>query len=393
MLGARDALGNGPLHYAAAAGLQSGIRFLAQRGAPVSEANKDGRSPAMLTLQGDSTAALEELIRLGANLKQRDSSGASALHLSVLWNARACMALLAELGTGIDPRDFTGKTPLRLAVDRKDISGVGFLLSKGANPLARDNIGETPLHIAARLGETASLKQLMEKVREGGMDERDDAGTTALLEAVYAGSLESAALLAQAGASIHAKDSSGESPLSQAARNGQASLRAVLNRGNIFHSDSDGRSVLRVLLDVRADAELFQAALSLGTLLDGRDAAGRTPLMLALSLNRLEVVALLANAGADPFARDADGSTPMGLALSAGDDALRALFEKQPNRADELGDSALHYAAALGGEAGAALLLSLGADPTVRNASGETPADVAKRRGHGSLAELLAPNR
>lgn len=84
----------------------------------------------------------------------------------------------------------------------------------------------------------------------------------------------------------------------------------------------------------------------------------------------------------------------MSLALKAGQPAIEALFSKQPNRADGLGETALHYAAAAGMRDAAVILLGLGADPELKSAAGETPAAVARRRGHAELAEFLnAPTR
>jgi uncharacterized protein len=391
VMAARDAEGNGPLHYAAGAGLVDGVRYLAGLGAEVDEANLDGRTAAMLSLKVDSVPTLRALLALGADPAKRDSAGASALHLAVHWNARGCLRLLAESGATVDLQDYTGKTPLRYAVDRNDAVNAAYLLSRGALALARDNAGETALHASARLGDSAMTSLLIANASR--LDARDDAGGTALLEAMYAGKLSAAALLAEAGASIHAKDASGESPLSHAAKNGAAHIKALLNKATIGLADSDGRSALRVILDTRGDLAMLGEALALGAPVDDRDAMGRSPLFIALARGRLDAAALLANAGADPFARDVEGATPASLALGIGDGAVQALFAKHPDRADQLGDSALHYAAAAGQEQGALSLLALGADRNRRNAAGETPADVARRRGHLKLAELLAAGK
>jgi ankyrin repeat protein len=65
------------------------------------------------------------------------------------------------------------------------------------------------------------------------------------------------------------------------------------------------------------------------------------------------------------------------------------MFGTNPNSADYLGDTVLHYAAAAGLDKAVQSLLALGADPGIRNAAGETPADVARRRGYETLAKLL----
>jgi hypothetical protein len=54
-------------------------------------------------------------------------------------------------------------------------------------------------------------------------------------------------------------------------------------------------------------------------------------------------------------------------------------------------DSALHAAARQGHAEMAGWLLAQGADPQVPDFAGKTPAEVARERGHATLAELLAP--
>jgi hypothetical protein len=62
-----------------------------------------------------------------------------------------------------------------------------------------------------------------------------------------------------------------------------------------------------------AQGDVAQAALLLdqGAVIDARDAAGRTPLMLAVTEDRLEIVRLLLARGADPNAADNAGHTPL----------------------------------------------------------------------------------
>lgn len=59
-----------------------------------------------------------------------------------------------------------------------------------------------------------------------------------------------------------------------------------------------------------------------GVLLDSRDSAGRTALMLAASEGRVEICRLLLDGGADPALIDADGQTALELARDRGRDAV-----------------------------------------------------------------------
>lgn len=389
VLGARDSAGNGALHYAAMAALPDGAAYLARRGVPVDGTNAEGRTALMLALKADSVQTVNVLLSLGADPARRDGSGASALHLGVYWSAHACLQVLIAKTSNVDVRDYTGKTPLRDAVDQSDAQSIGFLLQKGADPLARDNSGETPLHAAARRADGGVVTALASKARY--VDARDDGGATPLLEAVYAERLATARLLAEMGASIHARDAGGESPLSFALRKGPEALKALLTPVTVRSSDADGHSVLRAILDAKPGVEFVQIALTAGAPWEDRDSRGRSPLHVAAAASYHEIVMVLMDAGADPFARDADGRTAAAIAMAAGDVAVGAMFAARPNMADYLGETALHYAAAAGLEKAALALLSLGADPSKRNALGETPSDVARRRGYETLAGLLKP--
>lgn len=387
VLAARDSSGNGPMHYAAMAALPDGVLYLSSRGMPVDALNGDGQTPMMLALRKDSTATVNAFLTLGANPGARDASGSTALHLAVYWRATECLRLLARQSKTIDPRDYTGKTPLRYAVDRADARATAFLLEQNADPLARDSSGETPLHAAVRQEDERFASALAAKARR--IDTRDDSGTTPLLEAVYAENAKTARVLASLGASIHARDSSGESPLSYALKKGTPMLKALLDERTARSSDADGKSLLRVILEVKPSTEYIDLALASGASPNDRDAFGRSPLHIATLKGYGDIAARLVAAGADRFSRDMDGATPAALALSAGEGIIAALFGREVNAADYLGETALHYAAAAGLDKAVQSLLALGANTGLKNAAGETAADVARRRGHDIIAKLL----
>lgn len=95
---------------------------------------------------------------------------------------------------------------------------------------------------------------------------------------------------------------------------------------------------------------------------EARDAEGRTPLMVAAGKGQARCVReLLERWGADRDARSRDGRTALYRAASNGDTAT------------------------------VAVLLDLGADPSIATARGRTPLDVARDKGHVSLSNLPFP--
>lgn len=129
-------------------------------------------------------------------------------------------------------------------------------------------------------------------------------------------------------------------------------------------------------------------------LLNSADPVGETALHHLVIENHLEAVRRFARRGAAVNTCDLSKQTPLHHAAKLGyADMLRLLLSlgADPCCADENGDSPLHEAAGSrkGGTAGVSLLLAAGAPRNVRNRIGETPLDVARRRGHAASASLL----
>lgn len=126
-----------------------------------------------------------------------------------------------------------------------------------------------------------------------------------------------------------------------------------------------------------ASPDTVRVLLSAGARVDAPGPDGRTPLMYAAELGRIDVVVALANANAGLDARDQAGRTALMLAARAGRaDAAQALVNAGAsiNPADDAGLTALAHAAA--GRASVATLDVLtrgGADPDAPDQAGVTP--------------------
>ena len=141
------------------------------------------------------------------------------------------------------------------------------------------------------------------------------------------------------------------------------------------------------------DLDLARQALKVGADVDARPRGG-TALWWACQEGHFEIVKFLVSRGADVNVYDDHGFTPL----------LQAVGEDHPNivafliesgarvnatsRAD--GNSApLHTACAYGYAECTRVLLSHGADPTLKDGEGKTPAAYARMYGHQDLADMV----
>lgn len=121
-----------------------------------------------------------------------------------------------------------------------------------------------------------------------------------------------------------------------------------------------------------------------------------TPLIAAVRTGRYEIVEDLLRAGANPNGRSSAfmNSTPVlfeAARLTGPEPVLGALLQHgaDPNLRNGSGETALFWAVQVGSTANVQLLLEHGARPDVRNRAGTTPLDEAQGRNCRALETLL----
>lgn len=178
-------------------------------------------------------------------------------------------------------------------------------------------------------------------------------------------------------------------------------------RGAVTRVDGDGRTPLHWAASSSMGVDVVRALCATGAQVDARDAGGSgwTPLMIAASAGRAEIVRALLYQGADATAANARGQTALHYAASKGHlDVARALLEGGPggadvNARDKAKQCPLHRAAATGQDAMIRLLLKPPA-PTSgaarektrvnpQDSAGNTPLHLAMDSGQGSAAVVL----
>ena len=240
-----------------------------------------------------------------------------ALHEAVRGGHREVAGNLLNNGARVNDIGTHGYAPLHVASEVGDPEMLQMLLLKGAHKDMLDAVGATPLHAAARFGVLASTRALL----AAGVD----------MEIRCGGSKWVALLIAA-------------------------------DRG---HGD-----VLRALIEHGADVHV-------------RGPGGVTALHSSAYCGRVGTIDVLVEAGAPVGASDGEGRTPLHEAAYHGhQETVLALLKHgaEVNAHCDLGVTPLHTAALNAGKQGTAqvvdALLRWGADETVVDQDGVTPADV-----------------
>lgn len=121
---------------------------------------------------------------------------------------------------------------------------------------------------------------------------------------------------------------------------------------------------------------------------------GSNFLVQAAAQDKLRFVKLLLNKGYDINYEDPGGTTPLSGAANGGHEEMVAFLISRGadvNRRDGLtGETALLSAAEMGQLGTVKLLLKNGANPCSTDNDGRTAAGLAKKYGHGNIAEYLS---
>jgi len=250
----------------------------------------------------------------------------------------------------------------------------------------------------------------------------DAAGSTALMQSAYAGTLEIMEALLAAGADVKASNRRKATALHWAISD-PVKVKLLLMKGaDVDAKTIDGRTALHAAAMLPMGARVVKLLLEVGADVDARSITGTTPLFGAVAANAKntlilldhgaapniasqtgatplmvartsDVVWLLVAKGADVNARSKRGETALAAAAGRGDvESVKLLLSKGAdiNATDYRGYTALMHAAQYDRDAPdiVRMLLARGANANV-TAEGQTPLSIAARRGDTALTRLL----
>ncbi len=278
----------------------------------------DGTTPLHVSALWGTLGAAQLLVKKGADVNARDSRGEAPLHETLarptgLFARRAknMEAFLLEKGASVGALDGNDTSPLARAVKAGEMELIAPLLAKNADVNTRDRGGITP--IFALMTKESDLKLVSLLIDKGAsLNLRPTAGASLLSRAVQTRRKELVQLLLDKGADANTKDSENRTPLAALIYNGgndnTAEIAAILlakgaNPNERVYGDTmlsravsnDSKELVRVLLatkrvDLKATGE-------------GR----QSPLYQAVNYNRVEIAAMLLEAGANAKETDERG--------------------------------------------------------------------------------------
>jgi ankyrin repeat protein len=382
-------------------------------------ANEFGVTPLVLASANGSLRLVDRLLKAGAD--PNAGPGETPLMIAARTGSLEVVKLLIASKADVNGKEPTrDQTVLMWAVSNRHPEIVRTLVSAGANVNARTkapakgrrpggatitgsdrpNIAEnglTPLLFAARVGDIDSARILL----DAGANVNDVTadGLSALVLATVRAQPHLAMMLLDRGADANA-DGAGYTALHWAAGSWESELtvRAITveREGGEWYTVAglrEGRvDLVKALLahGANANARLKNAPSRAGSSRNPTlpELTGATPLLLAAQAGEVDVMRVLLEHGADPALRTKANGTPLmgaaGLGRVPGEvvvkesatlAAAKLLVElgADVNAADEVGNTALHYAAYLRRDSIVQLLAEKGATLDVANKYRETP--------------------
>jgi ankyrin repeat protein len=307
---ARDKHGQTALHIAARKDMESAVELLLRKKADPNAEDNEGRTPLWhAAWHGDSPKTFQVLIRPNAqgtdiiNHHCRDPDMPTAL-----WAAAASPCLetaqaLLKAGARTEVLDHQGSTVLHKAAWPIAAAIAPLLLDRGAEVSVQDKEGKLPLHRAAAVGKTSIVEALLERMDDGGVNETDRQGATALILGAQRGSLPLVRCLTEKWKA-------------------KCSVQDQWGNGAFYYACANGHILVATYL------------LGLGADINEGNKEGDTPLYVAAKWGHSEMVRLLLQLGADRSARssqEASGvkgrATPAEVARKAGHEGVARMIE------------------------------------------------------------------
>ncbi|XP_074625241.1 transient receptor potential cation channel subfamily A member 1-like [Acropora palmata] len=312
-----------PLHLTAFRGHEEMTRLLISSGAMVD--SKDGhlQTPLHQAAKLNHTKIAEVLLENGASIEAKNMMDMTPFLIAVAHGAKETVEVLLDRGADLFARDSFHNSGLHLAVMYKRKEMIHTLLKRGKEKLVelRSNDLQTVIHLAARYEEPEILNILEEK--HCYSEQQDIHSKIPLHHAAENGSLECIKALwrcSQFLISLNDRDDKGKTPLHLAASNNHVEAFNLLlaKGGDVGCQDHQQSTALHLAVQAGA-LKIVRRLLNpmLPNTLEIKDADQNTPVLIACMHNRLDILKLLLDKGADVSALNKDCMSCLDVAVES----------------------------------------------------------------------------
>lgn len=320
--------GDSPLIVASRLMNKETVQLLLENGANIKHKNLDGKQAIHEAASCGSSAILEQLIVSNADVDALKRADWTPLMFACVNGHLQCVTVLIEHGASVSRINKDGWTAFHLACREGHVDILKYLLTVDDKlHLNSSKNLRTPLHTGCMHGQMKVCQQLIDLP---GIDvkAKDSCGSTPALDSIRFNFIEITKILVKKSPDcLQDNDNLGKSAIHIAAQSGHcAALQYLHNdcRSNINQTCGNAKMTPLHYAAKEGNTEALKYIMSLADTVDCFDKFGRTPLHLSVASNKLLVVTLLLNAGADCSMKDSCGKYPVDYALS---DKMKALFK------------------------------------------------------------------
>jgi ankyrin repeat protein len=273
--------GQTPLHDAVRLNSFEAQSLLVTRGADLEVRDNGGNTPLLLAISAGVYRAADHLLGANADSNTRNNNGDTALHIAVRDERSDLVGLLLKAGASIHSQNADGESPFTIALsfsDTRNQAGASRMVSTLLTTdrvKTSDDEGRSPLHIA--IMRNMSLSKLEVILSQGGkINAVDREGRTPLRFAADMNNWEAVRFLVGAGSDVFSTARDGRSPGEVALSRGDQAVRSMFSGRSISARDSSGNTILHYAAR-NGSRDLVNLLLELGADRAARNTSGETP--------------------------------------------------------------------------------------------------------------------